>query len=224
MSLPLPELARILDAFTACRFRRQPTEVPPEFPRVMRDFHREFGAWIGPGLTIGDEQDHLYPTKDLRIVDGHSDFFAENQGNWTCRIALGEDDPEVMSSDEFHEENDGNGEDVPVVNGRRVIPFRPLDCRLSEILVAYALMGAVHSAPFLVCCQDSTGIAEALSLSLLLEQAPTGWHLSRADISLSADARILMFETPAYTFIGCHGGSFRDRLPVRDGYSVVKDG
>lgn len=129
-----------------------PDSLPADLPHGLALVYRELGGLFdlaGPdGYCAFGRQDYLYPPGELeRLEGGLIRFACENQGNWTCRCALGQEDPPVYSNapDLWEEEQKG---------------FQIVCDSLNHFLITLCLQEAVFSSPVLV---SSEPIADTVS-------------------------------------------------------------
>lgn len=71
--------------------------IPPDLPLGLRKVYSEFGGRIALVPGPFGTQDYLLPLSQLERVDGMIEFAAENQGVWSCRCPLNDDNPPVYS-------------------------------------------------------------------------------------------------------------------------------
>lgn len=119
--------------------------LPAGLPESLAKLYREFGGLLerreGGSRGPFSGQDHLCAPSRLELEGGVVTFAVENQGNWSCRVALGEPDPPVQS--------DARSLWDPAACG-----FEPVCSSLSHFLVTLGLQEAVMSAKFLVSVDD----------------------------------------------------------------------
>ena len=117
--------------------------IPSDLPRPLAALYRELGGLVdlqsrdfeGHGAPFAT-QDVLLPLGRLKRIDSMIEFAWENQGNWSCRCALREEDPAVLCNwDDF---TAGSTEYHPVCDS------------LSHFLTTLSLQEAVMSAPSLL--------------------------------------------------------------------------
>ncbi len=106
--------------------------------------YQEFGALVefdgGSGRPPFAAQDCLVPASRLERVGNDVVFAWENQGNWCCRCALGQENPPVFCNDEQLSESGTE--------------FKEVSDRLSRFLTTLCLHEAVYSAPYLVTLHE----------------------------------------------------------------------
>jgi uncharacterized protein (TIGR02996 family) len=119
--------------------------ISDDLPHGLSLVYRELGALfkIKSERTPFAAQDALLPPKRLKRIKGMVEFAWENQGNWSCRCPLQQEDPPVYS----------NAADVWDSPARG---FQKVCDSLSHFLITLTLQEAVMSAPCLVAVRGTT--------------------------------------------------------------------
>jgi hypothetical protein len=136
-----------------------PSTVPQELPSALREVYCGLGALIemerseirSGGRAPFAAQDTLVPLRKLERVDGMVEFVWENQGCWSCRTPLDQEDPPVYSdAGDCYYESPG---------------FLKVCDQLSHFLITLSLQEAVMSSPVLLALEnDSVGDVVAPAL------------------------------------------------------------
>ncbi len=136
--------------------RLDPAAISDDLPHGLARLYHELGSLVEldpeqyesriPFAT----QDGLVEVGRLKRVDNMVEFAWENQGNWSCRFPLGEDDPPVYSDalDVWQEPARG---------------FQKICDSLNHFLVTLCLQEAVFSCPNLIT-SDASSVPEALNV------------------------------------------------------------
>ena len=119
--------------------------LPVGLPDALGRLYRAFGGLLArrrlgrPCPFSG--QDHLYGPSELDVHGGQVTFAVENQANWTCRCALGVENPPVLCDARTIWDPDARG-------------FEVVNDALDNFLITLCLQEAVMSSLTLLSVDD----------------------------------------------------------------------
>ena len=182
------------------RFHRHRLEDPSwntelldgDLPPGLCQVYRNLGGFLELDEEAGSNplgaQNVLAHPSDLLRVDGMVEFAFENQGNWSCRCALGEEDPAVYSDATEYWSHPRPG-------------FNLVSQSLNRFLITFCLTEAIFSCEELIVVQDLAAV-ESLCLKALWLDAPYVFEEPFPGFYTSEDETVLMADFGADIRIG----------------------